>query len=451
MPSELMKDKRFSRDQEQSPEARSHRLTTRRSFGQKFGIFTWVENFLNRTLEWRLGTWISKLRSQGVMSLKISLWTGREWGLSDSLGESVAVRLLSVKAIPKLIEPSLSNLAEAYVEGFIDVDANLPDLIAMAHQLARRTLKAEGVWGRISHRYSHSKADDKSAIASHYDLSNDFYSLWLDPEMVYSCAYFETGTETLAQAQTKKLDHILRKIQAKPNDRLLDIGCGWGALVIRAAQNFGCFCVGITLSERQFQFASERVRALGLQDRVEIRLQDYRDIRGEFDRITSVGMFEHVGVTQLPAYFSVIQKLLTQDGLAMNHGITSSDPDDGQTAYGGGDFIAKYVFPGGELAHIGTVLTAMQRGGLEVRDVESLRRHYARTLLDWGSVFEENAIKIKAMVGEKSYRIWRIYLFGCAYAFEQDEISLFQVVCGKAGLPAEQHTWSRKFVYQTIQ
>jgi cyclopropane-fatty-acyl-phospholipid synthase len=408
----------------------------------------WLRERMTHGLETRFDQWVKDLSAQGELPLKIVLWNGREWALASPNEQKVCITVLSRAAIPYLLRPSLSNLGEAYVEGLIGVDGELADIVSMAHQLAKRSLKPEGLLGRVAHRYAHARRDDKAAIEHHYDVSNEFYRLWLDPEMVYSCAYFENGTETLAEAQLKKLDHILTKVQAKPNDRLLDIGCGWGALVIRAAQQFGCRCVGITLSERQYAFAKERVRSLGLEDRVEIRLQDYRDVQGEFERITSVGMFEHVGVGNLPDYFGRLRSLLTDNGLALNHGITSTDADDGQTAYGGGDFIARYVFPGGELAHIGTVLSSMQRGGLEVFDVEGLRRHYARTLRHWAENFERQSDLIRSMVGDKKYRIWRIYLLGCSVAFEQDEISLFQVLCGKAGRATNQQTWSRGYMYR---
>src|SRR5258708_38077645 len=202
----------------------------------------------------------------------------------------------------------------------------------------------------------------------------------LEPNMVYSCAYFENGDEDLATAQIKKIDHILTKIQLQPGQRLLDIGCGWGALVLRAAQKFCAKCVGVTLSQNQFDLATKRVKDAGLEGQIEIRLQDYRDVQGQFDRITSVGMFEHVGRKNLPGYFAKVRELLVDDGIAMNHGITSTDFNSGETALGGGEFIDRYVFPDGELPHIGLALEALQEGGLEAVDVESLRRHYARTL-----------------------------------------------------------------------
>jgi cyclopropane fatty-acyl-phospholipid synthase-like methyltransferase len=231
----------------------------------------------------------------------------------------------------------------------------------------------------------------------------------------------------------EKIDHILAKLRVEPGQRLLDIGCGWGALVLRAAQKFGARCVGITLSQNQFDLACERVRAAGLADRVEIRLQDYRDVTETFDRITSVGMCEHVGLKNLEPYFQIIHDRLAPGGWALNHGITSTDADNAETSHGGGRFIDRYVFPQGELPHVSLVLSTLQRGGLEPVDAESLRRHYARTLQCWSDNFEAGGEHLKSLVDEKKWRIWRMYLVGCQWAFEHDEISLFQVLCRRAG------------------
>jgi cyclopropane-fatty-acyl-phospholipid synthase len=202
------------------------------------------------------------------------------------------------------------------------------------------------------------------------------------------------------------------------------------------------------LSRNQYDLARERVRQAGLQDRVEIRIEDYRDVQGTYDRITSVGMFEHVGVRNLPAYFARMRALLADDGFAMNHGITTTDVDNGEAAYGGGEFIDKYVFPQGELPHIGQVLRAMQEGGLEALDVENLRRHYAKTCSIWADNFETHAERIGKMVDGRKFRIWRVYLAGCAYAFAQDWVSLNQIVCSKAGRDISGLPWSRRYMYQ---
>ena len=264
---------------------------------------------------------------------------------------------------------------------------------------------------------------------------------------MYSCAYFEQGDEDLATAQQKKIDHILNKIALQPGQRLLDIGCGWGALVIRAAQQYGANCVGITLSAQQRIWATERIKMLGLENQISIQLLDYRDVCGQFDRITSVGMFEHVGIKNLPLYFAKLSQLLADDGLIMNHGICTTNTDHRTARYGAGEFIAQYVFPHGELPHVGTVLLAMQDGGLEALDVENLRRHYARTCTHWAYNFERNDDLIRSLVDDKTYRIWRVYLAGCAHAFEHDWVSLYQVLCGKAGMTSNQLPWSRRYMY----
>jgi cyclopropane-fatty-acyl-phospholipid synthase len=397
-------------------------------------------------LQKQLSHWIIGIREQLTLPLRIELWNGQHIDLSSETPR-VTIRLPNVAAARYLLTPSLSNLGAAYVEGAIEVKGKAKDMIAVVNALARTSLKAEGKFSRLVRSISHSKQKDAQAIRYHYDVSNDFYQQFLDPHMVYSCAYFENGDEDLADAQIKKIDHILRKIELQPNQTLLDIGCGWGALVMRAAQQYKARCVGITLSENQCALAKQRVREAGLEHLIDIRLQDYRDVRGEFDRITSVGMFEHVGLRHLPEYFSAIHQLLAPDGVVMNHGITTTDTDNGETPYGGGEFIEKYVFPHGELAHIGNVLKAMQQGALEVSDVENLRRHYARTCAIWTDNFEAHSDKVRELAGDKRYRIWHVYLAGCAYAFEQDWISLYQIVGRKAGQRSATLPWSRKHMY----
>ncbi|WP_423192280.1 class I SAM-dependent methyltransferase [Cupriavidus sp. H18C2] len=404
--------------------------------------------FFKQAIDKQLDSWISDVREHANLPVRLRLWNGTEYQLGNFDKPDVTLTVREASALPMLLAPSLDNLGEAYVQGKIDLDGRLADIIKVGYGLSSAAARsAGGALAKVAQHFTHSKAEDKASIQYHYDVSNAFYALWLDPRMVYSCAYFEHGNEDLATAQLKKIDHILTKIRLQPGQTLLDIGCGWGALVIRAAQKFGAQCVGITLSQNQFDLATERVRAAGLQDRIEIRLQDYRDIQGQFDRITSVGMFEHVGKANLVGYFGRIRDLLKDDGVAMNHGITATDPDSGAVPLDGSGFMDRYVFPQGELPHISMVLHTMAKAGLEAFDVELMRRHYAQTLRHWADNFEVNADKIRAMVGEKKYRIWRIYLAGCEHAFLHSIMSLHQVVCQKADRAADTFPVSRRYIY----
>ncbi|MEO0316556.1 MAG: hypothetical protein RL404_233 [Pseudomonadota bacterium] len=394
----------------------------------------------------KLEHWVDAMRTRATLPLRLQLWNGRHFDFSARAPE-VTIRVPTPSSLTYLLNPTLDNLGRAYVEGKLEVEGHLRAIIEVANTLAEQGFAQGSRLGQLFTPRPHSRKQDASAIQYHYDVSNAFYQCFLDPNMVYSCAYYETGMEDLATAQIKKIDHILNKIQVRPGEHLLDIGCGWGALVIRAAQRYGARCTGITLSKHQHSLATERVAAAGLSDKVRIELVDYRDIDGRFDRITSVGMFEHVGLKNLPLYFARMRDLLADDGLAMNHGICTTNTDHSTARYGAGEFIEHYVFPEGELPHVGAVLMAMQDGGLEALDVENLRRHYARTCATWADNFERNAERIRTQVDERRFRIWRIYLAGCAHAFENDWISLYQVVCGKAGRSATTLPWSRRHMY----
>ncbi len=397
-----------------------------------------------------IGRFLSGLRLNSDVPLRLTLWNGLEHDLGSN--PKVTVRLPGPGALRYFLPPSLDNLAEGYVNGHFDVLGRAQDIVNAASELAQTALPLSGKFGRLFSPGQHNRALDARAIEHHYDVSNAFYQLWLDQDMVYSCAYFPAPHQTLEQAQSAKLDHVLRKIMIRPGERLLDIGCGWGALVMRAAQKFGAKAVGITLSKNQYLLATERVLLAGLAGQVEIRLQDYRDLDQDdiaFDKITSVGMFEHVGVTHLSSYFAKINSLLKEGGLVLNHGITSTDPGSGNAPLGAARFIDKYVFPHGELPHISLALKHMQTAGLEALDVECLRRHYARTLSLWAENYEANSDAIRGLVDETTYRIWRVYLAGCAHAFSQNWVSLYQVLACKSGTSEALNPtpWSRSYMY----
>ena len=399
-------------------------------------------------MQWenQLSDWATELRSQSAIPLRVDLWNGRQLHFCEDEPE-VIVRLPKMASLFCFLQASLSSLGTAYVEGMIEVEGSADAIISVANRLAASRHLQDGKLSRLSRHLFRNKAKEKEAIQYHYDVSNAFYQQWLDDDMSYSCAYFESGTEDLSLAQQKKIDHILQKIRLQAGDQLLDIGCGWGALLIRAAQKYDVNCVGITLSENQASLARERVARAGLSNRIDIRLQDYRDLEGSFNKITSIGMFEHVGIENLTSYFQKMHSLLAEGGIVMNHGITTTDYDNGETPFGNGEFIEKYVFPYGQLPHLSTALRSMQMGGLEVYDIENLRRHYARTCMLWSRRFEANAKQIIALIGERRYRIWRVYLAGCSYAFDQDWISLYQIVAVKAGLNPQQLPWSRRYMY----
>jgi cyclopropane-fatty-acyl-phospholipid synthase len=394
----------------------------------------------------KLDRWVDHVRKQLGIPLRLTLWNGDQLDLGGNKPE-VTIHVPRPASLPYLLRPSLDSLGRAYIEGKLEVEGRLQAIVQIANQLAELGSRQRTRLGKLFIPRSHSRAQDARAIAYHYDVSNEFYAAFLDPAMVYSCGYFEHGDEDLTTAQEKKIDHILNKISIKPGQTLLDNGCGWGALVIRAAQRYGAQCIGITLSAQQQAWANERIKLLGLQDQIRIQLLDYRDAHGQYDRITSVGMFEHVGLKNLLTYFRKLNELLAVDGLMMIHGICTTNTDHRTARYGAGEFISQYVFPQGELPHIGSVLRAMQDGGLETIDAENLRRHYARTCTLWADNFERNDALIRTLVDNKTYRIWRIYLAGCAHAFEHDWVALYQVLCGKAGRASHVLPWSRRYMY----
>ena len=294
----------------------------------------------------------------------------------------------------------------------------------------------------------HSMERDRQAVAYHYDVSNDFYALWLDEQMVYSCAYFATADEGLETAQARKLDYLCRKLRLRPDERLLDIGCGWGGLVIHAARKYGVDALGITLSKKQAELANERIERAGLQKRCRVEVSDYRDLKetGAFEKIVSVGMFEHVGESQLPLYFQHVWQLLRPGGTFLNHGIANRPIDPNPK---GSTFQNRYVFPDGELVPINVTLRCAEEAGFEVRDVESLREHYVLTLRHWARRLELHREEALRVVNEPTYRVWRLLLPGSAYGFAAGLLNVFQAVLlkpeeGRSGLPLTRADWYRE-------
>jgi len=376
---------------------------------------------------------LSNLKKNVQAPLRVVLWDGREVKLSDE--PRVTVRLNGAPAASALARRSLLGLAEAYIRGEMDLEGDVREAIrsveAISRSAKRRLFNSDPAPAR------HTKRVDRESIRHHYDVSNEFYALWLDPRMVYSCAYFEREDDSLESAQLQKLDHICRKLQLQPGERFLDIGCGWGALVIRAAEKYGVNATGITLSENQHRLANERIRAAGLEGRCRVLLQDYRDHAGEglYDKVASVGMFEHVGLKNLPVYFGAVSRLLREGGVFMNHGITTSDTQCRPVGLGAGEFIGRYVFPNGELPHLHLVTREMSEQDFEIHDVECLRTHYEKTLALWSGSFERNFKAAAAAADERTARTWRLYLAGCAHAFDERWISIYQILATKQAQP----------------
>jgi cyclopropane-fatty-acyl-phospholipid synthase len=362
------------------------------------------------------------------LPLSLTLWNGRTIRSGDNPSLELTVR--SPQALMSLANPSLGQIARAYVEGDLDLGGDIRQTIRAGEELVAGDSTTYNSRSNMWKWWRHTKPADRKAIQHHYDVGNEFYGLWLDANRVYSCAYFRTQDDSLDLAQEQKLDHICRKLDLKPGERFLDIGCGWGGLIVWAARNFDVKALGITLSDEQHDYATQRIRELGLEGRCEVRLMDYRDVPEDqpFDKIASVGMFEHVGKRNLPAYFGKVHRLLRPGGVVLNHGITTNSLDDAELGSGIGEFVDQYVFPGGELVHVARVLSEMSAQGLEPWDAECLRPHYAKTLWTWVSRLEARQEEARRIVGERLYRIWRIYMAGSAHAFDRGWISIFQIL-----------------------
>jgi cyclopropane-fatty-acyl-phospholipid synthase len=387
-------------------------------------------------------------RGRSAVDFSVALWDGTRIAASRTERFTLIVR--APFALRAAFAPPLDlSPARAYIEDWIDIagdaEAAVDTLERAVQSLshAQAVILAARVWRlpkppRLTrdsdeahlHGKQHSRRRDVAAIAFHYDQPVTFYQTFLDPNLVYSCAYFEHDDFTLQQAQEAKIDYVLRKLRLTPGERLLDIGCGWGALVMRAAERFGAQALGITLSRSQYDVAQRSIAERGLAERAGVELRDYRDLRDmRFDKIVSIGMVEHVGRSRLRAYFESAFRALVPGGLFLNHGIADQSP--GRRGLELSGFIGHYIFPDGELEPIGDMLSFAERSGFEVRDVENLREHYHRTLRAWVANIERNAKAAVEASGERAFRAWRIYMAGSAQGFHSGRMGIFQSLLAK--------------------
>jgi cyclopropane-fatty-acyl-phospholipid synthase len=398
----------------------------------------------------------------------VRLWEGTCW--PDEAARPAVLVLKHPGALRAMFVPGTEvGLGEAYLYDDFDIEGNAEAVFSLADALtngslnwqkklragtelsrlpaSKRPTPARRGPARLNGR-KHSIERDRQAVTYHYDVSNDFYSLWLDKRMVYSCAYFRSAQDSLDSAQEQKLDLICRKLRLKPGQRLLDLGCGWGGLILYAAEHYGVDATGITLSQPQADLATERIRAAGLSDRCRALVQDYREVPADdahfYDALVSVGMFEHVGAVKLPGYFAQAWKLLKAGSVFLNHGIACRMSEQ---AASGPSFSDAYVFPDGELVPINTTLQAAEEAGFEVRDVESLREHYALTLRQWIRRLEAHHAEALNYVDEPAYRVWRLYMSGSAYGFSTGRLNVYQSLLvkpdgqGRSGLPLRRTDW----------
>lgn len=407
------------------------------------------------------------------LPLRVRAWDGSEVGPPDA----PALVLRNRRALRRILwHPDEIGLARAYVSGDLDLDGDVFEGLERGAVLARRdafvdvsrrerlgmlrTAAGLGVLGpppgppqeEVSlHGRLHSRTRDSAAVRHHYDVGNDFYRHLLGESMVYSCAYWahpDDSAYTLEDAQRDKNALIIRKLGLRPGMRLLDVGCGWGSLVIQAARDMGVTAVGVTLSPEQAELGRKRVSEAGLEDAVDVRVQDYREVDdGPYDAIASVGMAEHVGTGPYVEYARTLHGLLRPGGRLLNHQIARRPDPPGRASRSRPTFISRYVFPDGELAPVGTTVSLIEQAGFEVRDVESLREHYARTLRAWVANLERHWDECVRLTSPGRARVWRLYMAGSALSFEQGRIGVNQVVAvrphgdGRSGMPMTRATW----------
>jgi cyclopropane-fatty-acyl-phospholipid synthase len=379
------------------------------------------------------------------LPVRIKAYDGTDVGPQDA---NTTLTLRSPDAVTRMVvSPGEIGIGRAYVAGDLSIEGDIYDALELRHALPGGRLSAghlRSLAQQINlkdlrwlqpppeeHRgwiRSHTRRSDASAISHHYDVSNEFYRIVLGPSLTYSCAVFDALEDSLEQAQENKHELICTKLNLEPGMRLLDVGCGWGGMVLHAVKHHGVTAVGVTISQNQADLAEKRVVDAGLTGSIDIRRQDYRDVDDEpFDAISSIGMFEHVGLKRLEQYFAKMANLLTPGGRIVNHAISRAEPGRRHIIHRR-NFIERYVFPDGELHEVGSIVTALQDGGLEVRHVENLREHYALTLRRWVANLEENWDSAVSEVGEARAKIWRLYMAASAVNFEDNHLHVDQVV-----------------------
>ena len=404
-----------------------------------------------------------------AVPLRVRLPSGRRLGSEEARVEIV---FRDNAALARLARGNLGALGGEVVAGRVEIEGDMHALMEVVAGLVPadgqpiRPHPLRRAWWRLLSALRHSRDRDAAQIQFHYDVSDAFYALWLDPLRVYSCAYFRTPDMDLAAAQVAKLDLICRKLDLRPGERFVDIGSGWGGLLLHAAEHYGVDATGITLSRNQFDHVNRLIAERGLGGRVRVHLCDYRDLQPDapFDKLASVGMFEHVGRVNMLTYFRRLRELLRPGGLALNHGITVTGVDDAIVGGGLGDFIEDYIFPGGELIHVSHAIRVLSQAGLEMVDTENLRPHYARTLWCWSDRLEARLPEAEQVLRQSMdperagqvLRAYRLYLAGCALGFEQSWTSLYQILmtrpdgdCGPPDLPGARadYPFRRDYIY----